>query len=117
MGQKIESGISGDIQNTHKQFKDSIGNAHNEVKQVDKTTGEVTSHILDGKEMEEKKSESKNIQYNPGNGEYFSILNMQNQLALLQLISNQLKEINYYLVKGFGDKSDQERIDKLLHNG
>ena len=66
----------------------------------------------------------KGIHYNSGNGEYFTILKIDElkqailqSNALQQAILNQLKEINYYQVKAHGDDSDIERVKEVLKNG
>ena len=50
----------------------------------------------------------------PGNGEYFAILKLDEINNNLKNILNQLVEINYYLAKAHGDETDVSRVKKLL---
>lgn len=108
----LESGKVENEKRTTKTATTEDGKKITEEVVVNKDTGEVKSHKVDGKEVE-KETETKNIakqlQFTPGNFEV-SMIHMMNA------IFKQMLEINYYvrkLAEKNADLDDKELKEKL----
>lgn len=107
--EKLESGVSPGIKQTTYTATKKDGTKMVEKITKDKESGEITSHTVDGEEVEKKpKKQPTVLQYSPSNAEFI-------QIKLLEMISNQLKEINYYLRLQVEDKIDDKKVEEEIN--